>query len=589
MFAGCQTGLKDGFTQPKSRLLYDTEGEISRILMYASGNHSAFFKQNRHLYGPCLIDTKVVSGSFLSDSLFVANDSSVTSSKTIESWAFNKDFGKQELKAILDKYTFSSQEWAAWLEANQPFAENYSAPEFDGNVIELSSLSAFERAYFVFGLDNTSFVYEPIESKGEIEWRSVGDIGIAPRVKIGRSKKTKLKDVALTIDDTVSVNDRISMLAAQRRFYLRAATEIKAGTNVSANSDTVFGQENTMVFRSGTICYCDYRQNPNCLPTCSSDIARELRGFLQDQLHLRIESNNTRHLNTSKVSPISNRVCNGTEEWATFFRDILCVDTSSSDLLCSIPGGNMFVTKDVLLIGRDELEFLRTSEARRQSIGVTSNDSVAIANAILKAVYGEVSNKKLIWVGFDESAPMFYVPFKRASHQCIFHIDMYFSPLGKLDNSKRFYYLFSKPYEIGDAAPSFHFNKLAFDLNKIRLNLENDLRNIGLEPIGIEIPLGVQGKSGYEAYQFISFANGLVEKRAGYMNYLLPDYELAITASTDFRKKYNQLYKMAIGSIETGLKKAVGSKFQIIPVLSSTYTAESSLRCQVKVIERNAP
>lgn len=570
-----------------SHLLIETEGEISRILLYAGSGLENYFVRNSGLFGPCVLDTKLVSGSFIS-----SYESKLERNEDLR-FAFNTSFGEKELKLILEKYpNISIEDWSNWVQINQPLAQNYSSPRINGVEGDLFSELELDRIAQVFSIEQAHSDYVARASEGKVIWTSADSAGFLPAVVIAPKERYGLSKSVNKIDSNVKIEDRIIMLSAQFR-YLKAMVEQER----SNHGLKTLNPSNRIVLRACTICYCDYVNTPQCDSPCISNIEGSLGQYLQDRIHVRILPEGTRYLNTSRAyNP--NGVCYNTDNWAMFFKGITCSDSSKTDQLCSIAGGNMFVTKDILFVGRDELMELTKSSnrlqsedaaARRQSIGIPTNDVNTIEKTLLQSVYGKTQGKHLIWVGLDKVGKLFGdAKYDRASYQSLFHIDLYFSPLGVLNSTNKFYYIFSEPVVIPSSyTGTFNVSELERDLALIRANLDTSLKALGYDPVGIVVPLAVRPfpSEVRRTGRMHAFANGIMEKRDGKVNYLMPSYAIG-RPPHEVQIGYDSCFNAAKVSLASGLKAAVGDKFEVIPVLSSSYTSDSALRCQVKVIER---
>jgi hypothetical protein len=550
-----------------------------------------------------VIYPRVVSGTFVSETFVRGGLNDMDTLVQNKSWAYNSSFDESYLEQIQSRKGIDSQLLSDWIELNQPLGQNYSilGPKVGEKPLDLSELTLEERTDFVVDFSQ-SVDFEAVVENDEIVWRSIGNEFAT--IVVRKSRKTtglKLNDKVENnnvIEMSLSVEEKLELLNAQRR-YLDSLESYLHSSSLNGNSNM------PLMIEAGQICYCSY--NPSglrsCSRTCNVNLLKsEFGRYFQDRLHVRNNAAGSLILNTANADFIGRRgkkrYCEMTEDWAKKLKTMPCSGIECQrDVLCGLAGGNMFVTEQILFIGTDERHRILGSKQLKVNMGLKDNekDDRIINNALLTAVYGnDIENKSIVWVGTYRPVRVHSVHSDVAgteAYQPIYHIDLFFNPLGTINSkSKDFYYLIGQPEEFGvHREDQTMINDLRSSIDTINKAIMDSLESRDFNPIPIEIPLGVNhenlssetDKNAYEVGIFVALCNGFFEKGEDSVRYLFPRYSSKVISSFDH--DYKRMENAARDKIHDKLKKV---PFKLIFVESATYTGDSALRCQVKVIAR---
>lgn len=183
----------------------------------------------------------------------------------------------------------------------------------------------------------------------------------------------------------------------------------------------------------------------------------------------------------------------------------------------TVEGGNMFVSDNLVFIGADD----RSKFEKLSRIELLSTSTL-----VSELVFGSPTQAKVIWIGTNENRPRHYR--QEVGKQPVYHIDLFFHPIGLLDGGKKFTFLFAMP----DRASIFpHYDRrwnttvdayVKFFEDTLK-KLEEDICAADLEPDPIKIPLAVQCNARqFDVAGYSAFCNGFVEKYQGQVDYLFP-------------------------------------------------------------------
>jgi hypothetical protein len=583
---------KEDLNSIDSNLQVETSGQIKQILLLGKGP-TEFFLSNSNKYGPCILDPIMYEGTFLTDiAIFTSSGDSLTLQKDSR-WVSEIGELSEEVRRIFaGNRDIPDEAWSSWIRANRPFTQDFSIIEFRNDTVDLWSMSEEERASLIIDLERAVAPPRPKIFDQQIVWESDGEAGLVAEMIIRKRNKSKFgKDFQAElrdIDGSVSITDRVLLLEADLEFERLVVPKIdKLITNMTGKSTR--SSYFPLYVGADKICYCDYYGPTRCNRSCTGEVFGELGRYFQDRFHIR-ESTDGVGLNTARAGSLfnSNTVCHFTQEWSEYFQNFSCAGGSSADSMCSIAGGNMFVTEDVLFIGKDEFYRIWYSENMKASLGIKVTNQKSIENALLRKAYSNPAAKKLIWVGTNDLKEVHSTNSIEAGSrmfQPIYHIDLFFNPLGTLSpGSKSFYFLLGVPEETKQIVLNSKIDHLDTALNEIRSNVSQALIDAGYVPKCIEVPLGVKYENEFYVNRFTSFCNGLFEKWDGHVNFLMPRYDSALFIP--YSQDYVDIELLAIENMNNALDSATNNQFEVIPVYSSTYNFNSALRCQVKVIRR---
>ncbi len=321
-------------------------------------------------------------------------------------------------------------------------------------------------------------------------------------------------------------------------------------------------------------------------PDCQTEVRQRLSRFSQDQFLVR--SDNTggsclTALNRPYWGALLNRrmgcyasqLCGCAPRWDS------CEQVNLDSL--AIRGGNYFVRDSVVFIGSDVASYYRYCQNWWSSLGFNSRPSMdSLEHALGNLIIGKPQSK-VVWVG--DGSPDVITPFdcnrqppESSVTQPIYHIDLFFHPLGTMRGGNDFYYV------IALLTDSLHSdsttNRGDYKDVKRRLTATADslrirLHSLGFEPCPIVVPLVFYGGSDMGS-AYIAFANGISEKTDSGFRYLMPDY----LNSGSF--KYEKQYQTTRSVAENALKAA---KVDVVRI-TANYGMVSALNCMTKVLIR---
>jgi len=273
-----------------------------------------------------------------------------------------------------------------------------------------------------------------------------------------------------------------------------------------------------------------------------------------------------------------------------------------SDFKLDIPGGNILVGDDFVLIGKDELFYRFLDKGKRvnrlKAMGVDntlSDDQIrSSVNKILsKKFFGD---RSIVWVGTEKTRTRYHWNLvagdkKYEGHSPCYHIDLFIALLGNLKSQgDTFYYLLGRPsmeYQNdlqGDRRDLYE--KVIGDLNAhidetVKL-MEKDCGG-NMKAIVVPLPIRLKNEPADPDNQidaFYSFPNALVENVSGKVNVFVPDY----SSTANYWPEVN--YKVALDSLNAAFNKYENLGKRLIKYDYSD--GMSGLHCLVKVLKRGS-
>lgn len=292
--------------------------------------------------------------------------------------------------------------------------------------------------------------------------------------------------------------------------------------------------------------------------------------------------------------------------------------TRGVSLGTDIPGGNILMSDDFVLIGRDELE-VRMDLDRQDDRSVKQLNRMGIFNPHLLSridlesritgwLKDSVFNgKEVVWVGLKTPKQRYHKdlhdgnPVKPGyGFAPFFHIDVFISLLGPLDkrNPNKFHYLLSVPsidyqsIQHLSEPDRYRYEKLVEDLRSFTLSaadsLEQSIRNsaeLDLVLERVQIPMPVICELGYvDSLSYLkktyAFSNGLMEKTDEGSTYFIPDY------SSDAGNNDGYSHTKHRCAIKMTKRKLKSLGIHVKKVKYDGYFRIDGLHCAVKIVAR---
>jgi len=264
-----------------------------------------------------------------------------------------------------------------------------------------------------------------------------------------------------------------------------------------------------------------------------------------------------------------------------------CTVANTATFQESIPirGGNYFVRDSVVFVGANAINNFLECSNWAQSIGLSGVPSRSKLDARIVELFTGSRSGHVIWVG-DRDIKGTTVPDcssypNETDHvQPLYHIDIFFHPLGTKDGTNEFYYIFSIPepeWHEACVSESMWFKILLERLETTEKRLRAEITSKGLIPKPIILPMVVRDFG--QKYHYISFANGHSEHLGTSFKFLMPDY---MQVASQFKYgRYEEVRQVALdrltrNQIETALLPAI-------------YGANFAAHCLSKVLEREVP
>lgn len=319
---------------------------------------------------------------------------------------------------------------------------------------------------------------------------------------------------------------------------------------------------------------------------CQNEVREKLSRFSQDQFLVRADSAGSScltALNRPYWSAQLNRQmgCYASQLCGCAPRLDSCEQVNIDSL--AIRGGNYFVRDSVVFIGSDVASYYRHCENWWSSLGFNSKPSMDSLEQALGNLITRKPQSKVIWVG--DGSPDVITPFdcnrqppESSVTQPIYHIDLFFHPLGTMNGTIDFHYVIAMLTDSLHAASTIKLDEYGNVKDRLRAtadSLEIRLRNLGFEPCPIVVPLVFYGGSAMGS-AYIAFANGISEKTDSGFRYLMPDY--LNSGSFKYEKQYEATRLIA----EKALKAA---RVDVVRI-TANYGMVSALNCMTKVLRR---
>lgn len=383
------------------------------------------------------------------------------------------------------------------------------------------------------------------------------------------------------ISEVVEEKDIVDLLLLNQRF--KHMRQLQFREQVLTNFDSIEEFENVnsdvRLIDLAMICGCD-ASDKNCLNSCRQQVISHFSSglFLQDRYHVR-KSESISYLNYSVWSKIGRH----DYDFATKYSASICTDVSSKkEALRGIPGGNMFVVDRYLFLGRDELDKYLKYPQLREFIGLNrgETDVSFIEAKLLEAVFEDTSDKKVVWIGNPEQEIQRFRPLDLSYKfsQPIYHIDLFFHPIGRLKNGK-FCYIFAMPRD-PDAQGGSNHDYLHTKMDEVKRILESELSRDD-EVVVLDALIDVYYKSNEIVKSYSNYLNGLSEQDVlnGRVEFLQP------ITQADYVEPYKSRFEEFQDTLST---QASGNGFKLeFTEVEGYFGTVDGLRCQVKVLDRN--
>jgi len=256
-----------------------------------------------------------------------------------------------------------------------------------------------------------------------------------------------------------------------------------------------------------------------------------------------------------------------------------------------LQGGNLFYCDSILFIGTDEIVNFKSCKNWASTIGVKDADAVDdIFNGLSCHVAGGVA-RKVVMVGYPIPSKQDSIPCEGmilgSRHQPIFHIDMFFHPLGQLDSGgvQMFYYIIAEPIApVGrkwSKSQQQAFDAISRGVRVSDTLVGKQLSDLGLTPRPVKLPLMVDFVTGNPNPRFIAFANGHSSKTEDGFKFYMPSYEEGQMV------RFPHLDWSAYQALELQAKDAlIGTGVVSVIELRGYFNETSAVHCQSIVIER---
>ncbi len=326
-----------------------------------------------------------------------------------------------------------------------------------------------------------------------------------------------------------------------------------------------------------------------CGSTSINDCQLKLKGFLvqfgQDEHHVRISGKlqsrfvpertpSGRNLHQAYL----NQLCSAPPEGHLATVDPL-----------SIKGGNMFTCDNLIFIGTDELCRFQNDALWAASLGLPMNSNIHDVEGKLKQMISKSSN--LIWIGRKDVPNCLPISeYTTLSTQPLYHIDLFFHPVGLVDNTNpnHYYLIFGTLEDMYHQQDSWlpqsrkTYASVKKQLSSTLDSLMRDVRAAGYDPKVVKVPILLSFDSSGNA-EFMSFCNGessfgkdgITERR-----YFMPTYTYQYRNRNGASAGYQAALRKATCTLQNDLHCSVDT----IP--SNLYTPLSGSHCMIKVLER---
>lgn len=493
-----------------------------------------------------------------------------------------------------------SSAWSKFLSYNEPLSPFFSAIQVNDNTPKSILTQDFIlRATIVESIQQESWFSQliPKVENGFVSyWESNiynKDSVLQSSFRIGKTPVNNQFNVftdSLKIDlnisgfsaiaEAVKDEDIVALLVLNQQFKSEWQKQLKGYVNKEFKSIERLDNANfeTRLIDLATICGC-VATDISCLDNCKKKVAKRFKDsfYLQDEFHVR-KSESENHLNFSMWHD-NNQI---DYDFVANYTSNICTDASShKEPLRGIPGGNMFTIDKYLFLGKDELDKYLKFPELREFIGLQPGikDVASIEKKLLESVFEDTAGKKVIWIGNAKRDTKRYrsMQIGQKFSQPIYHIDLFFHPIGRLNNGK-FCYAFAMPFKsnsVGKENHTYLYDKML----EVKSRLEAELsKNDDI------IVLNTFIKVEYEDYQSIrSYSRYLnvlsqLDNSKSQIDFLQPIVQDDLknplkTSLSNSRKMLNSQLT------------SEGYELKFTDVLGYYYHVDG-LRCQVKVLNR---
>lgn len=591
-YSGCNALCSDSIVDspPKQIPLVLDEGRVTRLflswttdgkpclseedLRSIDETYQGYFLKHAKRYSPCLMTHALYNGNVaqLGDLALCPSDDG----------NFRQLLSKS--KRVFEKYkeTVLIEEWSSWLVQNQPLSVGFSKVRTEKSEVEIGS-GLLERLQSVASVVTHAGYrsLEPVFSRDSVlvRWESL--VQETPfdnhELVVEKSEGGFFElENSSGINSSVTKADRDSLLRWNFEFQQRQEERMNQRILEEFDKKYTHNDAKSVAIDLAKVCGC-MSNELDCLDSCKQQILTLTRSvYLQDAYHARSGDNGSL-LNSNDLSnPPVLRSAN--------YLSQLCANVGSTlDPLRGIDGGNIIVLKNNLFIGMDELDSLLNSSSRRDILkhGLPK-DTLKIENALLMAVYGDTLNRNLVWVGNSSKVQRydFDAESMKEHSQPIFHIDLFFQPLGYLNPDSVFYVVIALPDTLipftSQNIMDRHYYQRA-SIRSLQKELLDKLKPLEDSVACIEVPLFMEWNGNSKISNYSNFLNGIFENSEGEMTFLEPVFKNETTAINTQRRAFNK-------ALLSGIPENV--KLNVEPV-HGTYGNRAGLRCQVKVLSRD--
>ena len=456
----------------------------------------------------------------------------------------------------------SACEFEKWLKSRLPFSKVFSKLVYPtGDVVDISQLyEVIDRLKFCRNFCNQNEVSFH-NSNGEEYWKFVNNLGVTIETE---------RVVTTTVPSNIEKHI-IRKECLLKLFFDR--------NDQNLNWDECFGLTKFEVrkFRSITQKLRKAR--------ISTDLFHKLPEFAQDQFIV--------------------RTVNGQSKIGIKRGDISSTDFQQYVKLCQLifpsiswdfntdclrtQGGNMFVSKNIVFIGKDEFVKYSDNNGQKEEILKKTNAEV------LSKVFDGASEKFIIWVGTKKKGHSRYPDYDTFIFQPAYHIDLFFCPLGFLDTDEpsEITFLFGQPEFESMALETDQGEQNLNDAEKSKMQslikwfkncftkLVKDVQGCGFKANPIKVPLGLilwKPNGSLMIKRYSPFVNGLVNQKTDVVEYLMPaivNWEEHLLFSAVQMKTILQIRNIV-----------PNVKIRLVKDEILFNGRDSGLRCRVKVVKR---